>query len=156
MEILEKRQDDVPSNGLRFACSRCSICCRFESGYVWLSRKDLYDLKRGLELSAEQTILRYCRIVDIGGFRQLSLEEQPNKDCVFWQNGACSVYEFRPLQCRTYPFWSHQVDDTANWEEASNHCPGIGIGRIHPQAEIAEQIEKRRLEPPLNADTLSI
>jgi hypothetical protein len=151
-----KQQDDLPNNGLRFACSRCSICCRFESGYVWLSRKDLHDLHIGLQLSTEETVERYCRIVDIGGFRQLSLKEQPNRDCIFWQNGACSVYGFRPLQCRTYPFWSHQVEDVESWEAASEHCPGIGIGPVHSREEIAAHIEKRRLEPPLNADTLFV
>ncbi len=131
------------------------MCCRFESGYVWLSRKDLHDLSQGLELSVRDVVDRFCRVVDLGGFKQLSLHERYSNDCVFWTDGACSVYSFRPLQCRTFPFWAHQVVDESTWHEAARHCPGIGIGPLHTHKEIAAEIEKRRLEPPLNADTLS-
>lgn len=142
-------------NGLRFSCTRCNLCCRFDSGYVWLSRADLARLADGLGLSRDEVIDRYCRVVDIGGFRQLSLREQANKDCIFWRAGGCSVYGHRPLQCTSFPFWRHQLTDRETWERAGDYCPGIGIGELHSADEIDEWLEKRRLDPPLNADTLN-
>jgi uncharacterized protein len=141
-------------SGLRFSCTRCNLCCRFDSGYVWLSRRDLSTLAEGLGLSRDDVVRRYCHVVDIGGFKQLSLREQENMDCVFWRDGACSVYESRPLQCRSFPFWSHQLLDRGSWDRVAEHCPGVNQGRTHSAEEVAEWLEKRRLEPPLNADSV--
>ncbi|MFP4113176.1 MAG: YkgJ family cysteine cluster protein [Spirochaetota bacterium] len=141
-------------DGLRFSCSRCNLCCRFESGYVWLSRADLVRLAEGLEMTSEAVIDRFCRVVDIGGFKQLSLREQQNNDCVFWRDGGCTVYGFRPVQCRSYPFWAHQLADRQAWDRVEQDCPGVNVGRLHSEGEIDELLERRRLEPPLNADSI--
>ncbi|MFW6312451.1 MAG: YkgJ family cysteine cluster protein [Spirochaetota bacterium] len=141
-------------DGLRFSCTRCSLCCRFDSGYVWLSRADVSRLAAGLDLPEKTVIDRYCHIVNIAGFKQLSLREQQNMDCVFWIDGACSVYGSRPLQCRSNPFWSHQLPDRATWNRAGDHCPGVNAGKLHSRADIDGWLEKRRLEPAMNADGL--
>lgn len=142
------------ANGLRFSCTRCNLCCRFDSGYVWLSRRDLADLAVGLDLTVDEVVSRYCRVVDIAGFRQVSLREQENMDCTFWRDGACSVYRSRPLQCRSFPFWAHQLVDRETWDRAGDHCPGVNHGIVRDADEIDSWLEKRRLEPPLNADSL--
>jgi uncharacterized protein len=141
-------------HGLRFSCTRCSMCCRFDSGYVWLSRADLARLAGGFQPSVDDVIDRYCRVVDMGGFRHLSLQEQPNKDCVFWRDGGCSVYRTRPLQCRSYPFWAHQLIDRETWDNTAKSCPGVNVGTLHSRQEIEQILENRRSEPPLNADSI--
>lgn len=141
-------------NGLRFSCTRCNLCCRFDSGYVWLSRRDLADLAAGLDLTVDEVVRRYCRVVDIAGFRQLSLREQENMDCIFWRNGSCSVYRSRPLQCRSFPFWSHQMVDRETWDRTGDHCPGVNQGALHGADAIDSWLEKRRVAPPINADSL--
>jgi len=153
----EKNSHTEPfySDGVRFGCSRCSLCCRFDAGYVWLSRADLQRLQDGLGLSRQAIIERHCKTVNLGGFVQLSLSEQSNNDCTFWRNGSCSVYQFRPLQCQSYPFWGHQLVSRETWHETSHHCPGIGLGPVHNATEIDDWLKARRAEPPLNADTLS-
>ena len=151
---LANQHEPFYSDGVRFGCSRCSLCCRFDSGFVWLSRADLAALSDGLHSTQPDIISDYCRTVDLGGFRQLSLAEQPNKDCVFWRDGGCSVYGFRPLQCRSFPFWAHQLASEQTWNESARHCPGIGVGPLHGREQIEEWIELRRFQPPLNADTL--
>jgi Fe-S-cluster containining protein len=147
---------DQDHSGLRFSCTQCSLCCRFESGFVFLSRADLAALSAGLGISRKAVVDNYCRVVDLGGFRQLSLAEKENKDCVFWADGGCTVYGFRPLQCRSYPFWAHQLADQESWDRAAADCPGIGIGEEHSRAEIDRWVEDRRLAPPLNLDTLDL
>ena len=132
------------------------MCCRFDSGYVFLSRADLAALVSGLGKTRAEVVRDHCRIVDLGGFKQLSLAEQPNKDCVFWKDGGCTVYEHRPLQCRSYPFWAHQMATDDAWLQAQAECPGIGVGKRHSEAEIELWLEERRMRPPLNADTLEL
>jgi hypothetical protein len=130
------------------------MCCRFESGYVFLSAQDVRRLGKYLGISDQEVIRKYCRIVDIGGIRRVSLAEQENYDCVFWQNGECSVYDARPLQCRNFPFWPAHLESEEAWNEAKGSCPGIGVGPRVPRHEIEDMVARRREEPLLDADKL--
>lgn len=133
-----KERDEFYSDGLRFHCTRCSMCCRFDTGYVFLSDSDLRRLVAGLGESKETVSEVYCKRVDLGFVSRLSLREQPNKDCVFWIDGECSVYEHRPLQCRSYPFWPAHLGSRAEWDEVERECPGVNIGGRHSADQIRE------------------
>lgn len=134
-------------DGLNFSCTRCNNCCRHEPGYVFLSQKDLNRLADGLSLSADDFIHRYCRTVDMFGFKRLSLTEKPNYDCVFWADGGCTVYNLRPLQCRSYPFWSSHLVSRHAWNSVEESCPGVNYGQLHSRAEIDQWLQKRLDEP---------
>lgn len=136
-------------SGLRFACTQCSKCCRHDSGYVFLSEQDLSGLCEFTDLDAVDFVDQYCVWVPFGPDAHLSLAEQANHDCIFWKEGGCSVYDARPLQCRTYPFWGTIVDEEQHWDEEARECPGIGIGRARGPAEIASAVTSRRLKPPM-------
>lgn len=56
--------------------------------------------------------------------------------CVFFENNRCQIYEARPLQCRTWPFWFGNMRSKAKWLEAAACCPGIGQGRLFTKEEI--------------------
>ena len=47
-----------------------------------------------------------------------SLKEFPNGDCVFFdgEQRKCTVYEARPRQCRTWPFWDSNLRSVEAWE----------------------------------------
>ena len=133
--------------GLRFSCTRCSACCRHEPGYVFLSKNDLKLLAEALKINYNSIVERYCRWVPVpGGEKQLSLREKPGYDCIFWQNG-CSVYQFRPLQCRTFPFWESTLSCPDAWKNLS--CPGIGKGKLHSAEYIESCLAQRKAEPVL-------
>ena len=73
----------------------------------------------------------------------MSLTEMANGDCVFLQKNAngkhlCSIYSVRPLQCRTWPFWSNNLKSTNAWAEASLKCPGMNNGRQYSFDSIEE------------------
>jgi Fe-S-cluster containining protein len=129
-------------DGLNFSCIRCSSCCRHESGFVFLSEKDLLSLERALSLLRPQFIALYCRWVRSGSLQLLSLKEKSNYDCIFWKD-ACSVYHARPLQCRSFPFWESILSSSDTWEAATLSCPGIGSGRHYSVAEIDAWIKKQ-------------
>jgi len=35
------------------------------------------------------------------------------------EDGRCTVYEARPTQCRTYPFWDELIESRESWEKES-------------------------------------
>ena len=136
--------------GLLFTCIEgCNYCCSCEPGYVFLSQEDLQRLCVFTALSEEQFIATYCRRVSMGSFSMISLLEKENYDCIFLTEKGCSVYEARPLQCSTYPFWQHILEDQESWDAESKSCPGIGKGRLYTKEEIDALLRKRVGQEPV-------
>ena len=137
------------AQGLRFSCIRCSSCCRYDSGYVFLSGKDASLLGAALNMGYREFTETFCRWVpSANGTEQLSLKEKSNNDCIFWvAEGGCSVYETRPLQCRAFPFWSSVVSSRKNWEITAADCPGVDRGMLHSRDSIENWLVQRENEP---------
>ena len=76
---------------------------------------------------------------------QKSLIEYPDGDCILLdpRTRKCTVYEARPIQCRTWPFWDSTVRKKKDWQETCEVCPGAGTGRLYTLAEI-EQARKQK------------
>lgn len=51
-----------------------------------------------------------------------------NGKCPFLKEGKCGVYEARPIQCRTFPFWPENVATPTRWKMLEEFCPGINKG----------------------------
>ena len=81
---------------------------------------------------------KYVRQVGI----RKSLIEYANGDCVFFDGKArkCTVYDARPRQCRTWPFWQSNVATKEAWKQTCEVCPGSGKGKLHPVEQILHQI----------------
>ena len=146
-------EDAFYRSGLRFQCTRCSRCCRHTPGYVFLSRKDLEALLPALGVGRREFLNKYCRRVVFGPVKRISLKEKPNLDCIFWENnesapearrGGCSVYDSRPLQCQSFPFWSSCLSSREEWMECAAQCPGIGRGHLHRKLEVDRWLARRR------------
>ncbi len=128
--------------GLRFACTGCGDCCRAE-GVVWVERREIRAIARFLGLDRAAFAERFLRRFG----RRLSLTEKPDHACVFWDRGSglpgCTIYQVRPGQCRTYPFWSRYLESPAAWRREAGECEGIGEGDLYSRAEI-EALRHRR------------
>jgi uncharacterized protein len=124
--------------GLRFQCAQCGSCCTGAPGYVWVNKAEIAALTAALKLDVEAFEKRYVRRV---GMRK-SLIEFPNGDCVFFhgESRTCQVYEIRPRQCRTWPFWSSNLATPAAWEGMCENCPGGNRGRLVPLRKIQAQM----------------
>ena len=134
--------------GLHFSCTNCSACCRFEPGMVRLSREDLHRLAEWAEVTEEQFILMYCRWLDTEDGKVLSLREKSNYDCIFWKDG-CTAYAARPVQCRTYPFWTGLLESREAWNKEKCRCPGLDSGTLHVREEIEEQLSQYENRKPI-------
>jgi hypothetical protein len=136
------------ARGVRFSCERCSACCRGEPGYVFLTKDDLRRLLARLGLEFKAFFRGYCALVDVGTGMALSLREVPREngsnDCVLWGAGGCEVYEERPIQCSTYPFWSSIMESRESWRREALSCPGIDSGETRSREYIEERLLERR------------
>ena len=78
----------------------------------------------------------------------ISLKEKENYDCIFLSDTGCKVYDARPLQCRTYPFWKGIADSPESWKGEMKSCPGIGKGRCYSTKEVKEIMESNGKSEP--------
>jgi Fe-S-cluster containining protein len=77
---------------------------------------------------------RYTRRLRNG---DVSLVEKENYDCIFFeQKRGCTVYDDRPKQCRTWPFWSSVVFSSETWDDEAAECPGMNSGPLQQAVDI--------------------
>jgi Fe-S-cluster containining protein len=134
------------ADGLKFTCTRCGECCKGPApGYVEVDEAQIARLAEHLELAPEAFSRRYVRWVSNLGV--YSLTEKRNGDCVFWSDDqGCTVYEARPTQCRTFPFWPEVMTGPDAWDEYAAECPGMtrgkaGAGRLYGRDEIEALVD---------------
>lgn len=130
------------AGGLSFRCqSDCGACCtdHEDYAYVYLRNEDLASLARHLGITPEEFRRSHT---EPGGDDLLLRMNGP--DCPFLEGSRCAVYEARPVQCRTFPFWSENLATRKAWTRLSRFCPGIGIGERHGLLTIHAHLEARK------------
>lgn len=124
--------------GLKFKCTGCGKCCSGAPGFVFLTEEDIESIIKVLSITREEFVKKYTKSFG----KRLSLrDDTPNYGCIFLKDGKyCKIYQARPLQCRTYPFWLMNIHTERQWMEESERCEGIN----HPEGEVftKEAIEK--------------
>jgi hypothetical protein len=122
------------AEGLKFKCTGCGKCCTGSPGYVYLSHQDLENLSNHFGITQEEFTQKYCRFID----GQYALLEKPEPyDCIFLEKNQCTVYEARPIQCKTFPWWVYHLREPRDWEQAAKRCEGIN----HPDAELVPSLK---------------
>ncbi|RMH59519.1 MAG: YkgJ family cysteine cluster protein [Candidatus Hydrogenedentota bacterium] len=137
MKKVKPRLSQEPwyATGLRFSCQPdCHKCCLRE-GIVELREGEGEDrrLAEALGLSLKAFRGKFTDKDDMNG---RFMEDGPHGGCPLWRDG-CRVYDVRPSQCRSYPFWPEILKSRRSWEKEGRFCPGIGTGRWYSRSEIA-------------------
>ena len=129
--------------GLRFGCAGCGRCCTGDPGYVWVTKAEIQEMAAASGATVAEFESRFVQQVGI----RKSLIERPNGDCIFFdgRERRCRVYQARPRQCRTWPFWQSNLGSPSRWKETCEACPGSGQGRLVPCEEIEDQIARMRV-----------
>lgn len=125
------------SKGIKFECQGSGKCCvsRGDYGYVYVTPKDRAALAKLFKISTRQFTLKYCgKDSDIWKLRDFT------KSCVFLKGKMCGVYEARPTQCRTWPFWPENMSAKAWDKEVVSFCPGVNKGKVWAEKEIKQQL----------------
>lgn len=117
-------------DGLQFDCTGCGKCCKVD-GDVWLAPEETetimthlgYDQSNNNDESyIEEFRKKYIRAEVTNGNQSESWVCLKRKEgaCIFLDDaGQCSIYDVRPVQCNTYPFWPSIVQNRGAWEQES-------------------------------------
>jgi Fe-S-cluster containining protein len=127
------------AEGIRFECQGTGRCCmsRGAYGFVYLTLADRRRMAKVLGLSTAAFTREYCDKTE--GYFHL---KNPDRDCRFLEGKRCGVYEGRPAQCRTWPFWPENMSAKAWAKDVATFCPGVGKGRLVPAEEIRELLKQ--------------
>lgn len=111
--------------GLGFKCTECGKCCTGTTGFVWIEEAEMAAMANFLNISLELFKRKYIRRRN----NRYALVEKKAKngdyDCIFLKGKKCQIYQYRPLQCRTYPWWPENLNSPESWREAAKECEGI-------------------------------
>ena len=137
----------LDEEGVKFGCTGCGRCCQ-NDGVVWLDTDEFADLCESLKMKPDDVLDRYTEEV-MSGWVKLknkpdTLSQTGNDRCIFLSDvdgKSCTIYESRPVQCRTYPYWPKLLfnsstfnsqavvpDDSSagpHWSAATGGCEGI-------------------------------
>ncbi|SMP53793.1 hypothetical protein SAMN06265222_104155 [Neorhodopirellula lusitana] len=127
-------------DGLQFECTQCGACCSGEPGFVFVNDSEIQAMAETMKMEIDAFEHKFTRRVG----NRISLVEYPDGDCIFLdpKSRHCLVYQSRPIQCRTWPFWDSTLDTKNDWKETCEVCPGAGKGKLYS----LEEIEIRRRE----------
>jgi Fe-S-cluster containining protein len=103
-----------------------------------MNDRESREIAAHLELEHDAFLARYAYPYK-GGH---SLTEKKNGDCVFLRGKQCGIYEVRPTQCRTFPFWPETLRSEVRWKETCAACEGIGRGPVHDREEIMATLNR--------------
>ncbi|MEM1330756.1 MAG: YkgJ family cysteine cluster protein [Planctomycetota bacterium] len=142
LEWFDRPEIDSGEPGLRFSCTMCGNCCSGPEGYVLFTDEEGDAMARSLGLAREVFDQEYTRETPLG----TSLAEKPgpdgSNDCVFLDRervpgrAVCGLYDARPEQCRTWPFWGSTLESPSAWRRAGETCPGLNTGDLIPPEQI--------------------
>ncbi|HMP89064.1 MAG TPA: YkgJ family cysteine cluster protein [Kiritimatiellia bacterium] len=124
--------------GLQFECTGCGMCCTGDSGTIFVNDREADEIAAHLGLTREAFLNEYAYPVKKGH----SIKEKENGDCIFLRGKLCGIYEVRPTQCRTFPFWPEVLRSEKRWNETAKSCEGIGRGKLHSREEIMAVLNK--------------
>lgn len=138
---MDKPDPKFYADGIRFECQGSGKCCtsRGAYGFVYVSGEDRKRFAKFFGLTSSSFTRKFCATTE--GHVHL---KNPEADCSFLRGKRCSVYEARPSQCRTWPFWPENMNAKAWSKEVTSFCPGVGKGKIHSREAIEAQMNAKK------------
>jgi len=128
---------------VKFECQPdCSACCRIGEGKVYLTENEAQRIAAFFTISERDFLERFTSVEE----DRFLLKDKEDQTCVFLRHPLCQIYEVRPLQCRTYPFWSENLKNRNRWDLTRKECPGIGKGRTFLSNEIKQILNGKSLD----------
>jgi Fe-S-cluster containining protein len=114
---------------------------------VWFTEPEGQAMADALQMQLPDFLRLFARQID--GRWSLTERAGPRgMDCVLLDRESqpgkalCRVYQARPAQCRTWPFWQRNLVSRDAWQRAAadTPCHGMGSGNFFPADAIVERL----------------
>jgi len=144
--VKKANRERFYAQGLHFECTGCGACCKLGGGYVYPSLEDVGFAARHLDMTVNQFTAQYMELHE-GQY----VFRNDGDNCIFYGEKGCTIYEARPTQCRTFPFWKANLKSQYRWKLIEEECEGIGQGKLYTVDEI-EAIRDQKSQTPEGPD----
>jgi Fe-S-cluster containining protein len=143
---MDDSRSEWYADGLRFSCTQCGNCCTGPPGAVWFSKAEGLAMAARMDMTEESFYATYAHQLD-GQWSLVESQTEAGFDCIFLDRktipgkATCGIYETRPAQCRTWPFWPENLKTQRHWETVKRRtpCPGMNSGKLVPIEQIRIQ-----------------
>ncbi|MBP7652342.1 YkgJ family cysteine cluster protein [Candidatus Dependentiae bacterium] len=118
----------IKTDRIQFNCIQCGNCCSGATGYVWLTDTEQKNISDFLGIPLKDFKKKYTKKENL---KTTLIEIKKNESdyrCIFLtEKNKCLIYDCRPHQCKTYPYWKKIIQDDSYLDYVKNDCPGIKI-----------------------------
>jgi Fe-S-cluster containining protein len=123
----ENSEKKIPwyRDGLSFACNGCGKCCSGPPGYIWVTEEEMAAMAERMNLTLKAFQQKYARYIDGRYSLREKTTDHQTFDCIFLAGKKCTIYDLRPKQCRTFPWWPAVLETKESWNETASYCEGI-------------------------------
>jgi len=118
------KKDDYTYSFDASACFTCQgRCCTGESGYIYVTKSEIEKIAELLELDVREFVSKYL-FKKMYKYSIKEIKYNSSFECIFYdrESNGCKIYEARPTQCKTFPFWDYYKTRV---DELKLECPGI-------------------------------
>jgi Fe-S-cluster containining protein len=120
---------DYPT-AVRFRCIKCGICCgdtKEKNRHILLLRPEVEQIAK----TTSQPISKFAvKIKDRAPYSYEMKKRAKDGKCGFLENNRCTIYSFRPLICKFYPFELKNLHSRKYKFFYTDECQGINKGRM--------------------------
>ena len=123
---------------MRFRCVKCGICCgdtKEKTRHIILLK---IEAEKITEITSQPVSNFAVKIKDKMPYVYEIKKTAEDGKCVFLENNLCTIYLFRPLICRFYPFELKILHSGKYTFLFTEECPGINKGRILSESYFRE------------------
>ena len=108
--IVHRLNEEISA---KIDCTKCGNCCTKLSPCI--TKNDLHNLSEALKIPSSEVVEKYTETIE----DELSLKQLP---CAFFADKKCTLYQYRPETCHSYPhlhkkdFTSRLISVLSNYE----------------------------------------
>jgi len=119
---------------LHLECIKCGLCCRDTGSHrrkIILTPKDIDNIAK----VTHQSPKNFCRATHAAPKPFSHIMKKMSGSCLFLNgDSTCTIYDSRPLICRSYPFAvEYEGNNVIAFTASSKDCPGLGRGKKLPR-----------------------
>ncbi|MCL1970196.1 MAG: YkgJ family cysteine cluster protein [Candidatus Bathyarchaeota archaeon] len=114
---------------LKFECNKCTLCCgntKEKTRHVIILENEADEIQKQTNININD----FCFEITNQQPYRYEMKKQQDEKCFFLKDDTCSIYSFRPLICRFYPFELKFDEKQQTYIfTATTECPAVNHGK---------------------------